>query len=137
MFCKWTPYAYAGMVKGEEEEEDGAALVNRPSHLDQSEVLFSQVWFSYENVTISQRKQVLNDFHKLWVPEFLWVLKFQHLFNIVLVNILQTKKKKKKLLQVFLQILSGFSLSFMQIINWFKANLEQADINMVIWRNVI
>lgn len=43
MSCKWTPHAYTGMLNGEEEEEDGAALVDRHSHLEQSEVLFSQV----------------------------------------------------------------------------------------------
>lgn len=43
MSCKGIPHAYAGMVNREEEEEDGAALVDRPSHLDEPEVLFSQV----------------------------------------------------------------------------------------------
>lgn len=63
MSCKWTPHACrAGMVNGEEEEEDGAALVDQHSHLEHPEVLFSQVCFSYENVTINQRKQVLKIF---------------------------------------------------------------------------
>lgn len=52
---------YAGRVNGEEKEEVGAAGRYTLSFGPASSAAF-QVWFSYENVTVNQTKQVLKIF---------------------------------------------------------------------------